>query len=283
VAGRFRHGSGGWRHLESSASRRSEGAGTTLSVRDVSERSQLEADLRRQASTDGLTGLFNRQAFVALLEERLPRGDVHLLFLDLDGFKAVNDTDGHSAGDRLLREVAQALRAELRPGDIAARLGGDEFAVLPTVRDLQGTQALAARLLTRIGRLSSSGGVPIAASIGVADGRHTNAEGLIRRADLAMYQAKATGGGRFLVFGSGPRHAHLPDLDTDPPTGEVLRRDTSHPGLSPASSPAPAPDRSSAAPSASDGARAAGAAAPGTTPWVDLSGTRADQAGASSF
>ncbi len=214
VAGRFRHGSGGWRHLESTASR-SEGAGATLSVRDVSDRNRLEADLRRQASTDSLTGLFNRQAFVTLLEERLPRGDTHLLFLDLDGFKAVNDTDGHTAGDRLLREVANALRAELRPGDIAARLGGDEFAVLPAVRDLGGTQALAARLVRRIGRLSSRGGVPIAASIGVADGRHTTAEGLIRRADLAMYQAKATGGGQFLVFGGDPDQPP-PHPDTGP-------------------------------------------------------------------
>ncbi|HET9657716.1 MAG TPA: sensor domain-containing diguanylate cyclase [Kineosporiaceae bacterium] len=204
LVARFRQGDGQWRHLESSASRRGEGGfGYTLSVRDVSERNRLEADLRRQASTDWLTGLFNRQAFIALLDERLPRGDTHILFIDLDGFKAVNDTDGHPAGDRLLRQVADALRAELRPGDIAARFGGDEFAVLPEIRDLDGTLALAARLVQRIGRLGSRQ-VRIGASVGVAIGHHAGAEALIRQADVAMYRAKAAGGGRAVVFGPVP-------------------------------------------------------------------------------
>jgi diguanylate cyclase (GGDEF)-like protein/PAS domain S-box-containing protein len=201
IAARFRHGDGPWRELESTVSRSGEdGSGYTLSVRDVSERSRMEADLRRQASTDGLTGLFNRQAFVTLLQERLSRGDTHLLFLDLDGFKSVNDTDGHLAGDRLLREVADSLRAELRPDDIAARLGGDEFAVLPAVRNLDGTRALAERLVHRVSALSDRHGSRIGASIGVTDGRHDDAEALIRRADLAMYQAKASGGRQFVVL-----------------------------------------------------------------------------------
>jgi diguanylate cyclase (GGDEF)-like protein/PAS domain S-box-containing protein len=201
IAARFRHGDGPWRELESTVSRSGEGgSGYTLSVRDVSERSRMEAELRRQASTDGLTGLFNRQAFVTLLQERLSRGDTHLLFLDLDGFKSVNDTDGHLAGDRLLREVAESLRAELRPDDIAARLGGDEFAVLPAVRDLDGTRALAERLVHRVSALSDRHGRRIGASIGVTEGRHDDAEALIRRADLAMYQAKAGGGRRFVVL-----------------------------------------------------------------------------------
>jgi diguanylate cyclase (GGDEF)-like protein len=187
-------------------------------VRDVSERSRREADLRRQASTDWLTGLFNRQAFITLLEERLPRGDTHMLFVDLDGFKAVNDTEGHMAGDRLLREVADALRAELRPGDIAARFGGDEFAVLPAVRDLEGTKALAARLVKRIGRLPAQHGTRIGASIGIADGFHDSAESLIRRADLAMYQAKASGGGCFVVFAE--RH-HRPTTHADAHLGRA--------------------------------------------------------------
>jgi diguanylate cyclase (GGDEF)-like protein/PAS domain S-box-containing protein len=228
IVGRFRHGNGGWRELESTASRRGEGgAGFTLSVRDVSERSQREADLRRQASTDWLTGLFNRQAFITLLEERLPRGDTHMLFVDLDGFKAVNDTEGHMTGDRLLREVADALRAELRPGDIAARLGGDEFAVLPAVRDLEGTKALAARLVKRIGRLPAQHGTRIGASIGVADGFHDSAESLIWRADLAMYQAKASGGGCFVVFAE--RH-HRPITHADAHLGPATSTgNRSHP------------------------------------------------------
>jgi diguanylate cyclase (GGDEF)-like protein/PAS domain S-box-containing protein len=233
IVGRFRHGAGGRRELESTASRGGEdGAGFTLSVRDVSERSRLEADLRRQASTDWLTGLFNRQAFITLLEERLPRGDTRMLFLDLDGFKAVNDACGHIAGDRLLREVADALRAELRPGDIAARFGGDEFAVLPAVRDLEGTAALAARLVERIGALSSRHGSPIGASIGVADGFHDTAESLIRRADLAMYRAKAGGGGRFVVFTE--RH-HRPGGHDGTHPGYP-----GHPGHAPVHPPRPA-------------------------------------------
>jgi diguanylate cyclase (GGDEF)-like protein/PAS domain S-box-containing protein len=222
IAGRFRRGDDGWRELESTASRRGEGGtGFTLSVRDVSERSRLEADLRRQASTDWLTGLLNRQAFITLLEERLPRGDTHLLFLDLDGFKSVNDTEGHIAGDRVLCEVAAALRAELHTGDIAARFGGDEFAVLPAACDLQGSQALAARLVERIGGLSSRHGTPVAASIGVADGHHDSAESLIRRADQAMYQAKAGGGDRFVV--SSDLCLRSNGHDCSPPTDPAYR------------------------------------------------------------
>lgn len=217
IVGRFRHGDDGWRELESTASRRhAEGAGFTLSVRDVSERSRLEADLRHQASTDGLTGLFNRQAFLTLLKERLPRGDTHILFLDLDGFKSVNDTEGHLAGDRLLQKVAEALRAELRPGDIAARFGGDEFAVLPAVRDLEGTRALATRLVSRIGDLTTGRGRRLGASIGITDGWHDSAESLIRRADVAMYQAKAGGGSRYVVHADQHHRRSADAVPLDP-------------------------------------------------------------------
>ncbi len=214
IAARFQHGDGSWRHLESTASRRSGSRpGYTLSVRDVSERNRLEADLRRMASTDALTGLFNRQAFVTMLQERLPRGDASVLFIDLDGFKAVNDTLGHAAGDLLLREVADALRDELRPGDIASRLGGDEFAVLPAVRSIDGSCALAARLVDRLGNLSAGPQLHVGASVGVATGHHTSAEALLRRADLAMYEAKAAGGRQYTVFEpglSGRARAMLP-------------------------------------------------------------------------
>jgi diguanylate cyclase (GGDEF)-like protein/PAS domain S-box-containing protein len=204
VSGRFRDAAGQWRHLESTVSRRTGGAsGYTLSVRDISERNRMEVELRRLASTDDLTGLLNRQAFLALLENRLPRGDASVLFIDLDGFKSVNDTAGHAAGDRLLREVADALRAEMRPGDIAARLGGDEFAVLPAVRSLEGARALAARLVDCLSRTPSQAQHRIGASIGVAAGHHATAQALLSMADLAMYEAKAAGGGGYLVFQPG--------------------------------------------------------------------------------
>jgi len=206
VSGRFRDGDGHWRHLESTVSRRTGGpSGFTLSVRDISERNRMEVELRRLANTDDLTGLLNRQAFLTLLENRLPRGDASVLFIDLDSFKSVNDTAGHAAGDRLLREVADALRAEMRPGDIAARLGGDEFAVLPAVRSLEGARALAARLVDCLSRTPSQTHHRIGASIGVAAGHHVTAEALLTMADLAMYEAKAAGGSGYLVFEPGVR------------------------------------------------------------------------------
>jgi diguanylate cyclase (GGDEF)-like protein/PAS domain S-box-containing protein len=200
VTGRLRHSDGAWRHMESTVSPRT-GAdqGYTLSIRDVSERNRLEAELRRLASTDALTGLLNRRAFLTMLAERVPRGDISVLFIDLDGFKAVNDSAGHEAGDRVLRRVAEVLRAELRSGDIAARLGGDEFAVLPAVRAQDEALVLASRLVEQFSAALSTPFIPVGASIGVATGRHIPAEVLLRRADQAMYQAKASGGGRLCV------------------------------------------------------------------------------------
>ncbi len=200
VSGRFLHGDGSWRHLESTVSRRAADAGYTLSVRDISDRERLEAELRRLAATDALTGLLNRQAFMTMLGQRLPRGPANVMFIDLDGFKAVNDDCGHAAGDLLLRHVAEALEDELRPGDIAARLGGDEFGVLPAVRSTDGALALAARLVERLARMPAHDGHRIGASIGIAVGHDLTPEALLSRADSAMYAAKSAGGSRYRVF-----------------------------------------------------------------------------------
>ena len=201
VSSRFRHRDGGWRYLEATVSRRSNGVpGYTLLARDVGDRVRLEAELRRLASTDALTGLCNRFGFLAVLDERLSAGPAAVLFIDLDGFKAVNDLYGHGAGDRLLREVAAALRTELKPDDVAARLGGDEFAVLTGSRDREGAEALALRVADRLRRLPSDAGGRTGASIGVAVGQATDAESLLGDADLAMYQAKTAGGGRRIAF-----------------------------------------------------------------------------------
>ena len=112
VAARVRR-AGGWRHLEATVSRRRSGAGYTLSTRDVSERVRLENELRLQATTDPLTGLLNRTAFLAAVDERLRHGPAAVLFLDLDGFKSVNDTEGHAAGDQLLVRSARAIENAL--------------------------------------------------------------------------------------------------------------------------------------------------------------------------
>jgi diguanylate cyclase (GGDEF)-like protein/PAS domain S-box-containing protein len=200
VVGRLRRGDGTWRHMESTASSRTgESVGYTLSVRDVSERNQLEVELRRLASTDALTGLLNRRAFLTVLAERVPRGNTSVLFIDLDGFKAVNDSSGHEAGDRVLCRVADILRAELRPGDIAARLGGDEFAVLPAVRTQDEAGVLASRLAEQFSVTWTTSSTPVGASIGVATGHKVSAETLLHRADKAMYRAKAAGGGQVRV------------------------------------------------------------------------------------
>jgi diguanylate cyclase (GGDEF)-like protein len=126
-----------------------------------------------------------------------------VLFLDLDGFKTVNDLHGHAAGDRLLVEAAQALRDVLGAEDVAARLGGDEFAVLigaPEGAERSISCALAARITDRLRRLPSDTGGLTTASVGVAVGRGTDAEKLLADADLAMYKAKADGGGRYAVY-----------------------------------------------------------------------------------
>ena len=104
---------------------------------DISERKALEEELERRASHDPLTGLPNRPAFVERLGQALRRTrrrqdshEVGVLFMDLDGFKTINDSLGHEAGDRLLVAVAERLKNRLRPEDVLARFGGDEFAVL---------------------------------------------------------------------------------------------------------------------------------------------------------
>ncbi|GAB6901162.1 EAL domain-containing protein [Kineosporia succinea] len=162
----------------------------------------------REASYDSLTGLANRTLFLDRLKEALARedaGEVSVLFIDLDRFKAVNDTLGHGAGDDLLAEVARRLRDCIRESDTVARLGGDEFAVLmertrgsgPALRAAERITAALSRPIRLAGR-----DLFVSASVGVAHGdadRHGTGE-LLRQADLAMYQAKKNGSRRAVVF-----------------------------------------------------------------------------------
>ncbi|WP_345712222.1 GGDEF domain-containing protein [Kineococcus glutinatus] len=159
--------------------------------------------LRAQARTDALTGLPNRAAFGEAVAAEL--ADPHsvgcaLLFVDLDGFKAVNDGMGHAAGDALLRTVAARLRHVLRDADVCARLGGDEFAVLLPATDAASAAAAGRRVVEALGAPVRIGGerARIGASVGVAhssDGAGGTADALLRRADAAMYAAKAAGKG----------------------------------------------------------------------------------------
>jgi diguanylate cyclase (GGDEF)-like protein/PAS domain S-box-containing protein len=173
-------------------------------LRDVTSRERAEADLRDQALHDPLTGLPNR----ALLNDRLTsaiavaqRQDapLSLLLLDLDGFKAVNDTWGHHAGDVVLTEIASRLSGSLRESDTAARLGGDEFVLLLPATPLVGAVETARALVDFIVAPITVDGKPITVgtSIGIAVFPHhgRDAEVLLAAADSAMYEAKHSGGG----------------------------------------------------------------------------------------
>jgi diguanylate cyclase (GGDEF)-like protein len=178
------------------------------------EREQLQADLAHQAAHDALTELPNRAQTLVLTERALHRaarqhGRVGLLFVDLDHFKAVNDSFGHAAGDELLRTVADRMHRTVRGGDVVCRLGGDEFVVLVEgVEDEKGLVDLGQRLISAIGvpvaltSLAQTQHVRVGASVGVAVGTPgaLDAERLVRDADAAAYRAKSAGRGVVEVF-----------------------------------------------------------------------------------
>jgi diguanylate cyclase (GGDEF)-like protein/PAS domain S-box-containing protein len=185
--------------------------GIVLNSRDVSERKAFERQLAHQAFHDPVTGLPNRALFVERVRHALARGrregrGLGVVFIDLDDFKIINDSLGHSAGDEALTEVAQRLALAIRSSDTAARFGGDEFAVL--LEDIEGVQEAAdaaERIIEAIGAPLSAGhkelvlrcsvGLAIAAEGGTAD-----ADELIRDADAAMYIAKRDGKGGYRLF-----------------------------------------------------------------------------------
>lgn len=173
---------------------------STRAVHLVRDLDQL-ANSRLQALTDELTGIPNRRALIKRLESDDVTGSgVTLLVLDLDRFKDVNDRLGHSAGDDLLRRVATRLQDELTPSALLARLGGDEFAILLDGSDLGSARAIGNALVAAASAVVPTGGgqLRVGASVGVATaaiGERSTGEELLRRADVAMYAAKSTGGG----------------------------------------------------------------------------------------
>jgi diguanylate cyclase (GGDEF)-like protein/PAS domain S-box-containing protein len=185
--------------------------GVVMNARDVTERVQLEDELTRQAFHDGLTGLANRALFRDRLDQGLARSarsasTVCVLLIDLDGFKQVNDTLGHDAGDHLLQEVAGRFADTSRPGDTLARLGGDEFALLLEDADEQAGIGVAQRLLERLSDPVDVAGhqLTLGASIGiVSHAGPGSSDDLIRHADVAMYAAKEAGRGRYALYQDG--------------------------------------------------------------------------------
>ena len=178
---------------------------------DITERRRAEAEIVHLARHDALTGLANRAEFNAKLEEaskRLKRngGAVTVMMIDLDRFKAVNDTLGHPAGDQLLVEVGQRLQSTIREIDVLARLGGDEFAIIQEggPNQHEAAIALALRIIDAISQPFDLNGnrANLGTSIGIvlAPEHETDPEGLLKRADLALYDAKANGRNDYRFF-----------------------------------------------------------------------------------
>jgi len=179
----------------------------TIAIRNA----RLVEGIRHQALHDVLTGLPNRTLILDRVEQMLARArrngvETAALFLDLDGFKQVNDTLGHDAGDRLLKSVAARLLTTLREGDTIARLGGDEFVVLVEGGTPTGSPELVAERLLEVLREpfeiedAARPSVHITASIGIARGKRISATDLLRDADIALYEAKAAGRDRYVTF-----------------------------------------------------------------------------------
>jgi diguanylate cyclase (GGDEF)-like protein/PAS domain S-box-containing protein len=178
--------------------------GAVLVVRDITERKEAQALLAWQASHDALTGIPNRSELHRRLEQAMLHGDAHghppaLLYLDLDRFKAVNDTYGHAAGDQLLVQVTERVVAAVRGSDTVARLSGDEFAVLCEGIDEKDALIVGTRIVTSLERpfLIDGHEVGVSASVGVAFGADLRASvaAVLRAADAAMYRAKQDGRG----------------------------------------------------------------------------------------
>jgi len=194
---------------------------------EIANREESQAKSQYLAHHDSLTGLGNRLLFKEQLEEALKDVSIAphplaVLFLDLDGFKAVNDTLGHSVGDLLLKLVATKLRDILPRTDRIARLGGDEFAILQISSTQPGSSiALAEKIIEVVGQPSSIDGhdVTVGASVGIAVAHpgNMNTENFLKSADLAMYSAKSDGRGTYRMFD--------PEMDAIVQARRLLERD----------------------------------------------------------
>ncbi len=177
-------------------------------ITDITAQRQAEEKVSYMAHYDGLTDLPNRFMFNEHLYHALRRDErVALLFMDLDHFKAVNDTLGHGVGDKLLQGAARRMEAIIGKRDMLARLGGDEFAILLTGARIKDAEAIAARVINAMSKSFSLGDhdVVVGTTIGVAVAPHDghDVETLLRNADLALYAAKGAGRNRFIRYEAG--------------------------------------------------------------------------------
>ncbi|QGZ42332.1 PAS domain S-box-containing protein/diguanylate cyclase (GGDEF)-like protein [Pseudoduganella flava] len=184
--------------------------GAVLVSRDITRDKETIRKLELRVTRDALTGLPNRtwinERVQAMLAQASGAAQATVLFIDLNGFKAVNDTLGHAAGDELLRQVGKRLQACMRPGDAVGRLGGDEFVVAAACSDRSAAAAIAQRLLDALKAPFAVGetDVRVGAAIGISLHRAgpTTAAALLEQADSAMYAAKRLGDGGYRFFES---------------------------------------------------------------------------------
>ena len=204
----LRHRDGDGRWIQVVADRYLEGSRPTLvlTLSDVTDRKHSEMRWVRAAHHDALTGLVNRRGIEERLEQHLGRlatqgGRFGVLLCDLDGFKAVNDTGGHLVGDQVLRHVAARFRSVVRDEDVVARLGGDEFVVLGTSAVDEGAvEQVADRIIASLREPVVVNAMPwrlgVSVGMALADGTDASVGRLLRRADVALYQAKGAGKGQ---------------------------------------------------------------------------------------
>jgi diguanylate cyclase (GGDEF)-like protein/PAS domain S-box-containing protein len=186
-----------------------ETVGAVVSYRDITSRKQIEEELRRLATIDPLTGAFNRRHFVERAREEIDRSrryhtDLTMLMIDIDHFKAVNDTYGHDAGDAVLKRMVAECRGLLRGSDIFCRLGGEEFAVILTHTSPDQGRLAAERLRKAVKALAvetAGGTVRFTVSIGVASmmAEEATMDQVMKMADDALYEAKQMGRNRVIV------------------------------------------------------------------------------------
>jgi diguanylate cyclase (GGDEF)-like protein/PAS domain S-box-containing protein len=208
---RFQHKNGEWRwvHDEARVARDEEGKDTEIVgyLADITERKQLDENIKHYAMYDQLTDLPNRRLFMDRIEQAIARArreqkSFALLYIDLDKFKPINDTFGHAAGDSVLQEVASRMKSMLRSTDTVARIGGDEFAIiLQDLEDIEYAGIVAQKLIYSIIKPISLNNktCSVGASIGISYYPiiATDIDTLLLTADNSMYKAKLKGGNRF--------------------------------------------------------------------------------------